>query len=81
MTSDEMKWSDVSYDARAWLDTLGSFSPTVHAPNRELKGYLHDLEGGDGRTYFSAADLRRIAEACTEAADWLDKRAAAVEGK
>ncbi len=66
-----MEWTDVSEDARDWLKMLGNFGPTVHAKNRELKGYLSD----EGRTYFDAGDLRNIAAACIEAADWLDKRA------
>jgi hypothetical protein len=72
-----MEWSDVSYDARVWLDALGSFGPTVHADRRELKGLVHCEEGEDGRTYLDADELRKIAAAFTEAADWLDNRAAA----
>ena len=72
-----MEWTDVSEDARDWLEMLGHFSPTVHAQNRELKGCLHHEDGEDGRTYLDAGDLRNIAAACNEAADWLDKRAAA----
>ena len=66
-----MEWTDVSEDARDWLKMLGDFSPTVHAKQRELKGYLSD----EGRTYFDAGDLRNIAAACIEADDWLDMRA------
>ena len=67
-----MNWDDdVSEDARDWLKMLGNFGPTVHAKNRELKGYL----GEEGRTYFDAGDLRNIAAALIEAANWLDKRA------
>lgn len=66
-----MEWTDVSENARDWLKMLGNFAPTVHAKNRELKGCLAD----EGRTYFDAGDLRNIAAACIEAADWLDKRA------
>ena len=72
----EPDWNDVSEDARDWLGTLGGFGPTVHAEQRELKGYLHCSDGGDGRTYFDSDDLRKIAAACIEAAEWLDKRAA-----
>ena len=71
-----MDWNDVSVDARDWLKTLGSFSPTVHVAQRELKGYLHSDDGDDGRTYLDSGDLRKIAAACIEAAGWLDKRAA-----
>ena len=70
-----MEWSEVSYDARMWLDQLGSFGPTVHAGRRELKGCLPCADGDDGRTYLDSDELRKIAAAFTEAADWLDKRA------
>lgn len=71
----KMEWDDVSEDARDWLRMLGNFSPTVHTAQRELKGYVHCDEGEDGRIYLEAKDLRKIAAAFVEAADWLDKRA------
>jgi len=67
-----MEWTEVSEESRCWLKMLGGFGPTVHAKNRELKGYLVE-----GRTYFDAGDLRNIAAALIEAADWLDKRSEA----
>ena len=70
-----MEWTEVSEDARDWLKMLGGFGPTVHAKQRELKGCLHSEYGEDGRTYLDAGDLRNIAAAMIEAADWLDKRA------
>ena len=51
------------------LRDLGDFGPTVNTANRDLKGYI------DGKCYYDAGDLRELAAACTEAADWLDKRA------
>jgi hypothetical protein len=69
----KVEWTDVSENTRDWLKLLGNFVPTVHAKQRELKGYL----GEEGRTYFDAGDLRNIAAALIEAADWLDKRAEA----
>lgn len=65
-----MKWEDLSIDARQWMRDLGEFGPTVHAAKREVKGY-----GIDGKTYYTSEDLRGIAAACTEVADWLDRRA------
>lgn len=76
-----MDWTDVSEDAREWLKMLGGFSPTVHAKQRELKGQLHSDYGDDGRCYLDAGDLRNLAAALIEAADWLDKRAAQQEPK
>ena len=53
------------------LGDLGEFSPTVRVEERMLKGYI------DGKCYYDPGDLRRMAAAFTEAADWLDKRAEA----
>jgi hypothetical protein len=71
-----MQWEDLSNKTRDTMKMLGEFSPTVHAQNRELKGYTHDDEGG-GKTYWTSDDLRQISTACSEAADWLDQRAKA----
>lgn len=73
-----MDWkTDISSLAQTWMKFLGDFSPTVKEQSRELKGYMHDDEGG-GKVYLDAGELREIAAACTEVADWLDKRADAV---
>lgn len=69
-----MEWAEVSNVSREWLRTMGNFSPTANERLRELKGYLHCDDVGDGRTYLTADELRLIAVAFTEAADWLDKR-------
>lgn len=52
------------------LKELGEYSPTVHAVNKELKGH-HD----GGKSYITSDELRELAAACIEAADWLDNRA------
>ena len=75
-----MTWEDISDNAKDVMNELGNFSPTVRPENVEVKGYLHCEEGDDGRTYWSSADLRRIAQGCVEVADWLDKRAKDTEG-
>lgn len=75
-TQSAMKWDDVSEKTRQVMKELGNFGPTVHPQNRELKGYTDDGDGL-GKTYWSSDDLRGIAAACVEAADWLDKRASA----
>jgi len=80
VSDDNITWTEVSEVSRQWLKTIGDFGPTVHAKSRELKGYLHAEEGEDGRTYIDANELRELAAACVEAADWLDKRAALAEG-
>lgn len=52
------------------LRELGSYSPTVRVEEKMLKG-SHD----GGKSYMDSHDLRELAAACTEAADWLDARA------
>lgn len=71
-----MEWESVSPKARAWMADLGNFSPTVRAANREVKGRIADENGELCKTYFTADDLRSLAVACIEVANWLDKRAA-----
>ena len=73
-----MDWeTGISSLAHTWMKFLGDFSPTVHEQKRELKGYMHDDEGG-GKVYLDAGELRELASACNHAADWLDKRAESV---
>ena len=73
-----MDWDkDISNSAKGTMKFLGDFGPTVHAQSREVKGYMHDDEGG-GKVYLDAGELREIAASCNEVADWLDKRADAV---
>lgn len=52
------------------LRELGSYGPTVRVEEKMLKG-SHD----GGKSYMDSHDLRELAAACTEAADWLDARA------
>lgn len=70
-----MKWAELPKSTRYWMDFLGDFSPTVHEDARELKGGMADKEGNVERVYLCANDLRQLASACQDAADWLDKRA------
>lgn len=67
-------WEDISASARDVMKALGNFGPTVHASAREVKGYTYE-DGEGGKQYLSSDDLRRIAAACEEVAEWLDKRA------
>ena len=71
-----MEWESLSPLVRATMDELGNFRPTIVPHLREVKGRVWDDDcGGAVKTYYTSADLRRIASACTEVADWLDKRA------
>lgn len=59
------------------LKFLGSFSPTVNASHKMLKGYMYDCDEGEcGRVYLEPSDLMAIASACNEVAEWLEERAA-----
>jgi hypothetical protein len=70
-----VNWEDVSEKSHEVMKELGSFSPTNSPQNREVKGYTLDPDGDAGKTYWGSSDLREIAAACVEVADWLDKRA------
>lgn len=73
-----MDWSDLNPNTRDWMKILGEFGPTVHAQNAEIKGVMYDADAdGMGRVYIASAELRELAKACIEVADWLDKRKAA----
>lgn len=71
-----MEWTDVSEKARKVMRELGNFSPTARESDAQVKGWGIDEEG-TGKVYWDSADLRNIAAACAEVADWLDKRKAA----
>jgi hypothetical protein len=64
-------WNDISQDARETMKTLGDFGPTVFPENREIKGYPQE----DGKTYYDADELRKMATHFVEVANWLDARA------
>ncbi len=53
-----------------WMEWLGEFSPTVD--KRTVKGYRIGPDGEAGKSYLDSNDLRHLAAACTEMADWLD---------
>ena len=72
-----MEWiNSISLNAKAVMDALGNFGPTVNAKDKQVKGYAMDSDTGEcGKVYYTSDDLRHIASGCTEVADWLDKRA------
>lgn len=59
-------WDELGSDIHEVMKELGYFSPTVKGDS--LKGYMCDE-----KTYWDAKDLRRIAEACLVAAEFLDR--------
>lgn len=70
-----MQWEiDLSGLALTWMKFLGDFSPVSNPKEKQLKGYMHDDDGGC-KVYLDSGELRELAQACIEAADWLDKRA------
>ena len=66
---------EVSESSRGWMRTLGNFSPTVLTERREIGGVTVDDDGELVKTYFDSKELRELATACIEVADWLDLRA------
>lgn len=66
---------EVSENSRAWMRTLGNFTPTVNSAFREVKGSMLGEYGDAEKTYFSSSELRELAAACSEVANWLDARA------
>lgn len=78
-----MTWDSISVESRQVMDDLGGFGPTIRESERMVKGYMLGTDNEGCKTYFDSADLRRIAKACIEVANWLDARAmlAAQAGK
>lgn len=71
-----MNWkNDISNLAHVWMNFLGQFSPTVMAKDRTVKGCMLCDSGEEGSVYLDSGELRELARACNEVADWLDKRA------
>ena len=66
-------WNELDKGILAWMELLGNFSPTVNAESREIKGYMHDEDGG-GKVYLNSSELRSLAYACNAVASWLDAR-------
>ncbi len=67
-------WKEISDNAKVTMKALGNFGPTSAAWTREVKGYTYE-DGEGGKCYLSSGDLRNIAAACEEVANWLDARA------
>ena len=67
---------EVSESSRGWMRALGNFTPTVNPLYREVKGsMLGEYGDSEKKTYFDSKELRELATACIEVADWLDLRA------
>lgn len=83
MTTDRelLPWAQLPETTHDVMRELGGFSPTVHPHACEVKGYMLDDNGEGGRVYWTSDDLRQIAVACNEVAQWLDDRAAASIGQ
>lgn len=70
---------EVSENSRAWMRTLGSFTPTANPAYREVKGSMLGEYGDAEKTYFDSSELRELAAACDEVANWLDARASTTQ--
>jgi hypothetical protein len=66
--------SEFSDNAKEWLEFWGDCNPTVRVEDKTLKGYTTDYDGTSS-FYVSAYELREMAAACFEVADWLEARA------
>lgn len=80
MTTKHKPWEALSGNALEQMRELGDFSPTTRASDKMVKDCTLDADGDPGKTYWDSEDLRKIAAACAEVADWLDKRAEAATG-
>lgn len=67
--------TDLSPNARRVMRELGGFGPITDDSQRTVKGYTYDEDGIGCKTYYTSGDLRGIADACLDVADWLDNRA------
>lgn len=69
-----MSEKELSPAALKTLEWLGNYGPTSNPSLKQIKGYMHDLDGGV-KTYINSDALREIAMHLVEVADWLDNRA------
>ena len=78
-----MKWQDVSETSRDAMIELGAFHPTDENDDvNALEGFIVDYSfNGIYRVKWTSDDLRKMAVAFAEVADWLDKRAAEAKGE
>ena len=76
MTERIWPWT-LSADAKETLRVIGNFGPTVDPLARTVKGYAEWGDDEGGKVYLDPDALRHLAAGLTEAADYLDARAAA----
>lgn len=74
---DEENYPGASAPAHETMRCLGNFVPTIHAQDRQVKGYAPWGNEFAGKVYLTSTDLREVAQHLQEIADWLDVRAAA----
>lgn len=68
------KWEELPVQVLETMKFLGDFGPLIDHRRKEVKGYMHDADGG-GKVYLSAKDLRNMADDFYKVADWLEDRA------
>ena len=72
----EMKtWKELNGLTQGWMSMLGGFSPTVNPQDKQVKGVMFDSEGEIIKAYLDPDELREIADACLEVAQFLEDRA------
>lgn len=58
------------------VEALGNIGPTANPDHKQVKGYYIDPEEGGGcSVYYSADDLKRIANGAVQIANFLENRA------
>lgn len=70
-----MDWNELPQETRDWMEFIGDFRPTSRMDSRQLFGFFGDDWGCDNDQVIDANQLRELAAACIEVADWLDRRA------
>ncbi len=67
-------WLELPKSVHDTMTLMGDFGPTSVAKNKEVKGVIHDINGG-WKMYLTAHELRCMADDLHLAAAWLDERA------
>jgi len=66
---------ELSSNAIFWLEFLGNFQPTANVQHKSIKGWMIDRDAvGVESVYLDSENLRTIANALNETANWLEDR-------
>jgi hypothetical protein len=65
-----MKWGNLTQETREVMKDLGNYSPTTDGLT--VKGYIGEYQ--EGQSYLDSKELRCMAKAFIEVADFLDTK-------